>query len=171
MSACSFFGGAKRAFGNPLPGSRRFLSSLDRPLIAPFSNPARSSPLPAPQTPERLPATFGLILWSGFEEMLLKGARLPARKEITLYGIFDYIRTSEIQVVYRHSLLHTHTEIAPVNLRNICQALAKDTFRGPVALLSRWAVSVVVLSEEAKTVGCIDICVLSFLRKRATSLS
>ncbi len=128
MSAL-FFRAAKHAFGNSLSCSQRFLSSLDRPLVLPLLNTARSSRLSAsPPPPERLPATFGLISWSGFEEMLLRGARLPARKKITLYGIFDYVRTSEIQVVYRHSPLHTHTEIASVTLLNIRQALAKDTF-------------------------------------------
>jgi hypothetical protein len=59
--------------------------------------------------------------------MLLRGAQLPARKEMTLHGIFDHIQTSVFQVVYRHSPLHTHTEIASVTLPNIRRALAKDT--------------------------------------------
>jgi hypothetical protein len=74
-----------------------------------------------------LPATFGLILWSGFEEMLLKGAQLPAKKEMALHGVFDSVRTGVFQVVYRHSPLHTHMEIASVTLPNIRRALAKDT--------------------------------------------
>lgn len=47
---------------------------------------------------------------------------------MTLYGIFNYVRTGVFQVVYRHSPLHTHMDIASVTLPNIRQALAKDTF-------------------------------------------
>jgi hypothetical protein len=54
--------------------------------------------------------------------------QLPARKEMTLYSIFDYIRTGVFQVVYRHSLLHTYIEIVSVTLPNIRQAFIKDTF-------------------------------------------
>lgn len=43
-------------------------------------------------------------------------------------SLTNYVRTSEIHVVYRHSPLYTHKEIASVTLRNIRQSLAKDSF-------------------------------------------
>lgn len=38
----------------------------------------------------------------------------------------NYVQTGVFQVVYRHSALHPHVDIASITLPNIRQALAKD---------------------------------------------
>ena len=49
-------------------------------------------------------------------EMLLKGAHLPAKKKVMLQSVLNYPKIGIFQVVYRHSLLDPHVEIASVPL-------------------------------------------------------
>lgn len=82
--------------------------------------------LPGLQVHTIAPASFGLVSYMGFEEMIPAGAPLLCCKRSTLRTIFDHIDSDIFTVAYQHTPRHPFQEIQRVTLKNIRKGQAKD---------------------------------------------
>ena len=71
------------------------------------------------QLHDQSPASYGILIWSGYHEMISQGASLPHDKTEIFESILDYFDHETFTVSYRHSAQDAPVNIAKVELSGL----------------------------------------------------
>lgn len=73
------------------------------------------------------PAGYGVDTFLGYVELIPPNVALPCKATRTLESAFDYLKSTDIPVCYRTSMLHAPTQITHMTLNGLQMAKKEDT--------------------------------------------
>ena len=76
---------------------------------------------------DHTPAGYGVDTFLGYVELVPPNVVLPCKGTQTLESAFDYLKSTDIPVCYRASILHPPTQITNMTLNGLRMAKKEDT--------------------------------------------